>query len=93
MGVQVRLFGAFAADVDADDISSNATDVQELLADLESRHPSLGGRLLDTDSESGIPTAVVVTVNKKDVRHQNGIETLLSDGDVVRITKNAYPRR
>lgn len=93
MPVSVRLFGAFDVAVDGPDITSDASDVRELLADLESRFPVLDGRLLDVDSAAGIPPAVVVTVNKKDIRHLDGLDTELADGDVIRITKNAYPRR
>lgn len=90
MVVEVQFYGAFASATA--DGSYDADSVADLLTALEASHADLAGRLR-ADSESAIRPAVVITVNKTDVRHLDGLDTKLSDGDTIRITKNAYPRR
>jgi MoaD family protein len=55
----------------------------DLFDDLEARHPGLRERLVGADG--GLNRFVNVYLNDEDVRFLGGIETPLSDGDVVTI--------
>jgi MoaD family protein len=55
----------------------------ELLADLETRHPGLRGRLVT--EEGGLHRFVNIYVNDEDVRFLGALEAKLSDGDTVTI--------
>lgn len=90
MGVEVRLYGSIRDAVGESVLSVDAESVESMLRHLEDTHPGLGGVLLEVDD---IAESVVIAVNGTDVRHLDGLATGLDDGDVIRITKNAYPRR
>ena len=55
----------------------------DLFADLDARHGGLRGRLVSEDG--ALNRFVNVYLNDEDVRFLGGIETPLSDGDVVTI--------
>jgi molybdopterin synthase sulfur carrier subunit len=55
----------------------------DLFADLDARHEGLRDRLLSDDGS--LQRFVNVYLNDEDVRFLGGIETPLSDGDVVTI--------
>ena len=55
----------------------------ELFDDLDSRHDGLRGRLLADDGS--LNRFVNVYLNDEDVRFLGGVQTPLSDGDVVTI--------
>jgi MoaD family protein len=55
----------------------------ELLADLETRHAGLRGRLVT--EEGGLHRFVNIYVNDEDVRFLGALEAKLSDGDTVTI--------
>jgi len=55
----------------------------DLFADLDSRHDGLRGRLVS--DEGALNRFVNVYLNDEDVRFLGGIETPVSDGDVVTI--------
>ena len=56
----------------------------ELIDHLESRHPGIKERLVDTaDGDDDLRRFVNVYVNDEDVRFLGGLETELSDGDQV----------
>ena len=55
----------------------------DLFADLDARHGGLRGRLVGDDGS--LNRFVNVYLNDEDVRFLGGIETPLSDGDVVTI--------
>lgn len=55
----------------------------ELLADLETRHPGLRGRLVTADG--ALHRFVNVYVNDEDVRFLGALEAKVSDGDTVTI--------
>ncbi len=54
-----------------------------LLADLDSRHPGLRGRLVTSDG--ALHRFVNVYVNDEDVRFTGALETPVKDGDSVTI--------
>lgn len=92
MNVECRLFGPFRDDVGEERVGGEydeGTTAGELLRELETEYDELAGRLVD---EEGGTTAgpTVVTVNKKNVKHIDGLETELEDGDVVRIVPSVY---
>lgn len=64
--------------------------VRELLDGLEKRFPDLAGRLRDDEE---LAPDVVVTLNRHHVQHEDGLETTLSNGDVVRLTTAIYGGR
>lgn len=61
-----------------------------LLAHLEGTYPDLAGRLREDD---GLAGDVVVTLNGRHVQHEDGLDTTLSAGDVVRVTTAIYGGR
>jgi len=61
---------------------TDAETAGELLGDLQESYPELGTLVEDGELAGGI----VVTHNHKHLRHRNGLETPLNDGDTVRLT-------
>ena len=53
-----------------------------MIADLDVQYPGIGDRLID---DSGLRRFVNVYLNDEDVRFLDGIDTALSDGDVVTV--------
>ncbi len=60
-----------------------ATDVRGVIAELEEAHPGLAERILDDDGD--LRRFVNVFVRDEDVRYQDGLDTAVSEGDVVSI--------
>ena len=91
MQVECRFFGPFRDDTGETtvDLETNARTVGDLLAELERSYPSLAERLLDPDGD-GLAGSTVVTRAKRDVRHLDGLDTELSDGDVIRLVPSVY---
>lgn len=56
--------------------------LDELIDDLESRHPGLRDRLVD---DKGLRRFVNVYLNDEDVRFIGGLEAKVSDGDSVTV--------
>lgn len=92
MQVECKFFGPFRDDIEVDRVDwavrENAT-AGDLLRDLEAEYPELAGRLVDED---GGTTAgqTVVTLDGKNVKHLDGLDTPLSEGDVVRLVPSVY---
>ena len=63
-------------------VEGGGATLDELFADLESRHPGLRERLVD---EKGLRRFVNVYLNDEDVRFLGGLETKVSDGDTVTV--------
>ncbi|MCO6008763.1 MoaD/ThiS family protein [Actinoallomurus purpureus] len=63
-------------------VEGGGATLDQLFADLESRHPGLRGRLVD---EKGLRRFVNVYLNDEDVRFLGGLETKVSDGDTVTV--------
>jgi len=87
--IECIFFGPFREDVGLRDLEyeTDAVTAGELLADLEAEFPALEGRLLAGD---GLAGETVVTKNKRDVRHLEGLETPLEEGDVFRLVPSVY---
>jgi molybdopterin converting factor small subunit len=64
-------------------VTGEGTTLQELFVDLDSRHEGLRGRLVSEDGS--LARFVNVYLNDEDVRFLGGVETPLTDGDVVTI--------
>lgn len=64
-------------------VEGSGATLEELLADLDSRHAGLRGRLVDDGG--GLQRFVNVYRGDEDVRFLGGIATPLSDGDSVTI--------
>lgn len=63
-------------------VEGNGATLGELLEDLEARHSGLSERIVDGGD---LRKFVNVYVNDEDVRFSGGLETKLSDGDVVTV--------
>lgn len=64
-------------------VEGTGDTLAELLADLETRHPGLRGRLVT--EEGALHRFVNVYVNDEDVRFLGALEAKLSSGDTVTI--------
>ena len=63
-------------------VDGAGSTLDEVIADLESRHPGLRDRLVD---ERGLRRFVNVYLNDEDVRFLGGLETPVADGDSVTV--------
>ena len=63
-------------------VPGEGSTLNELIKDLESRHPGLRDRLVD---DKGLRRFVNVYLNDEDVRFLNGLETAVTDGDSVTV--------
>ena len=92
MQVECKLFGPFRDDAGVEDVGGEygpGTTVGELLRALEAEYPALAGRIVD-DEGATTEGSTVATVNGKNVKHLDGLETGLDDGDVVRVVPSVY---
>ena len=64
-------------------VDGKGDTLAELFSDLDARHEGLRGRLVADDG--ALNRFVNVYLNDEDVRFLGGVETPLSDGDVVTI--------
>jgi sulfur-carrier protein len=64
-------------------VEGSGQTLADLFADLESRHQGIQARLLGEDGS--LQRFVNVYLNDEDVRFLGGVQTPLSDGDVVTI--------
>jgi molybdopterin synthase sulfur carrier subunit len=63
-------------------VEGGGATLDELFADLETRHPGLRDRLVD---DKGLRRFVNVYLNDEDVRFLGGLGTKVSDGDTVTV--------
>jgi sulfur-carrier protein len=63
-------------------VDGAGSTLEEVIADLESRHPGLRDRLVD---DKGLRRFVNVYLNDEDVRFLGGLETPVADGDSVTV--------
>lgn len=63
-------------------VEGSGKTLDDLLSDLDSRHPGLRGRLVE---DAKLRRFVNVYLNDEDVRFLGGLETPVSDGDVVTV--------
>ncbi|NHX37876.1 MULTISPECIES: ubiquitin-like small modifier protein 1 [Halolamina] len=92
MQVECKLFGPFRDDAGVEDVGGEydpGTTVGEVLRELEAEYPSLAGRIVDEEAGE-TEGATVVTINEKNVKHLDGLETELGEGDTVRIVPSVY---
>ncbi|MCU4753863.1 MoaD/ThiS family protein [Halobacteria archaeon AArc-curdl1] len=94
MQLECVFFGPFREDVGDKTViwDEDVDNVGELLRELEAAYPVLSGRLLDSDGSGmgGLAEKTVVTKNKTDIRHLEGLDTPLEDGDVLRLVPSVY---
>jgi MoaD family protein len=64
-------------------VEGSGDTLQALIEDLDSRHSGIRGRLVGDDGS--LNRFVNVYLNDEDVRFLGGVQTPLSDGDVVTI--------
>ena len=89
MQVDCVFFGPFQDDVGEKTVrvETDAETVGDLLAELEATYPVLEGRLLDGDETAG---ATVVTIDRKNVVHRDGLDTEIGPESVVRMVPSVY---
>ena len=63
-------------------VEGSGGTLEELIADIESRHPGIKERLVD---DKGLRRFVNVYLNDEDVRFLGGLETPVADGDSVTV--------
>jgi sulfur-carrier protein len=63
-------------------VTAEGATLEELISNLESRHPGLKDRLVD---EGSLRRFVNVYLNDEDVRFLGGLGTPVSDGDTVTV--------
>jgi sulfur-carrier protein len=84
MSIRVRIPTPLRAATDGiAELSLDAATVGALIDDLESRYPSIRGRLRDDDGE--LRRFVNLYVNGEDVRFREGLGTSLKAGDELSI--------
>ncbi|MQA87879.1 MAG: molybdopterin synthase sulfur carrier subunit [Streptosporangiales bacterium] len=66
----------------AKSVEATGATLDELIIDLDKRHPGLRDRLVD---DSGLRRFVNVYLNDEDVRFLGGLATPVSDGDVLTV--------
>jgi MoaD family protein len=83
MAVQVSIPTILRSYTDgAKRVEAEGKTLDELIADLESRHPGIGARLIENGE---LRRFVNVYLNDEDVRFTGGLATPLSDGDAVTV--------
>lgn len=89
MQVECAFFGPLrdAVGTKTVEVDPESGTVGGLLEDLVRTYPGLEGRLRNGDE---VAEEVVVTINGRHAHHEAGLDTELSDGDVVRLTTAIY---
>lgn len=83
MAVEVRIPTILRSYTDgAKAVHAKGATLEELIGDLETRHPGLKDRLVD---DSGLRRFVNVYLNDEDVRFLGGLDTPVADGDTVTV--------
>jgi sulfur-carrier protein len=86
MAIEVRIPTILRSYTDGQKaVEGSGTTIEELFADLESRHAGIRERLVDGEAGGGLRRFVNVYLNDEDVRFLDGISTELADGDSVTI--------
>lgn len=84
MSVTVRIPTPLRSLTDGEaEVEIDASDVRGVVGALEVSYPGLAQRILDDDGE--LRRFVNVFVRDEDVRFQEGLDTTVTDGDVVSI--------
>ncbi|GAT65477.1 MoaD/ThiS family protein [Planomonospora sp. ID91781] len=83
MAIEVRIPTILRTYTDgAKAVDAKGATLEELIGDLESRHPGLQARLVD---QGALRRFVNVYLNDEDVRFLGGLETPVADGDTVTV--------
>lgn len=83
MAIEVRIPTILRSYTDgAKAVDAEGATLDELISNLESRHPGIKARLVDDGS---LRRFVNVYLNDEDVRFLGGLGTPLSDGDTVTV--------
>jgi molybdopterin converting factor small subunit len=83
MAIEVRIPTILRTYTDgAKAVDASGATLEELIGDLESRHPGLRARLVD---EGKLRRFVNVYLNDEDVRFLGGLGTPVADGDTVTV--------
>jgi len=83
MAIEVRIPTILRSYTDgAKAVEGEGKTLEELIGDLETRHPGLQDRLIENGA---LRRFVNVYVNDEDVRFLGGLSTPLSDGDTVTV--------
>ena len=83
MAIEVRIPTILRSYTDGERaVEGSGETLKALLDDLESRHPGIHERIVD---DMGLRRFVNIFLNDEDVRFLDGIDTVLSDGDVVTV--------
>jgi molybdopterin converting factor small subunit len=81
MAIEVRIPTILRTYTDGEkSVTGQGTNLSALIDDLESNHPGIKDRLIDSGD---LRRFVNVYVNNEDVRFLGGLEATLSDGDQV----------
>jgi sulfur-carrier protein len=64
-------------------VAADGSTLRELILNVDERHPGFAGHLLENGGEQR--RFVNIYVNDEDVRYLQGLETPLTEGDVVSI--------
>jgi molybdopterin synthase sulfur carrier subunit len=84
MAIEVRIPTILRGYTDGEKaVDGKGDTLTGLLDDLDSRHPGLRGRLVREDGS--LNRFVNVYLNDEDVRFLGGLQTAVTDGDVVTI--------
>jgi molybdopterin converting factor small subunit len=83
MAIEVRIPTILRTYTDgAKAVNGEGGTLEELIGDLEGRHPGLKERLVD---KGALRRFVNVYLNDEDVRFLGGLETPVTDGDTVTV--------
>ncbi|GHH67967.1 molybdopterin synthase sulfur carrier subunit [Streptosporangium violaceochromogenes] len=83
MAIEVRIPTILRSYTDgAKAVDAKGATLEELIGDLDARHPGLKARLVD---QGALRRFVNVYLNDEDVRFLGGLETPVADGDTVTV--------
>jgi molybdopterin synthase sulfur carrier subunit len=83
MAIEVRIPTILRTYTDgARAVEASGGTLRAVIVDLEANHPGIQERIVD---EAGLRRFVNVYLNDEDVRFLDGIDTAVSDGDVVTV--------
>ena len=83
MAIEVRIPTILRTYTDgARSVEGSGDTLRALIVDLDSNPPGIAERIVD---DAGLRRFVNVYLNDEDVRFLDGIDTVLSDGDVVTV--------
>lgn len=81
------LYGPFREAAGTRTVTVSADTVDTALAALEEAVPDLEGRLV---ADGDLAGSTVVTVDRTDIRHLDGLETRLEPADTLRVVPSVY---